>query len=169
MHPIIFLDIDGVLNPPICTQYDIDLSLNETLANKLNDPSIAKLNIYFVNQIYFGFNKNSCMFIKKLVDEFDAKIVLTSSWRLYYSKEEINGMFKIAQIEDAFIDFTNAGSPRNKVIKEYINTHEVKHYIVIDDFDMRSAFGYRFIQTSQFFNDANYFQARYVLNLQKDA
>ena len=44
---------------------------------------------------------------------------------------------------------------------------EVKRYLVIDDFDMRNNFGYRFIQTAQCFNEANYHQARYALKLQE--
>ena len=89
MNPILFLDIDGVLNPPICPQYELDFALSDKLAAKLNNPSIKKLNIYFVNQVYYGFDKKSCELIKKLAQEFEAKIVLTSSWRLYYTKEEI--------------------------------------------------------------------------------
>ena len=52
MNPILFLDIDGVLNPPICPQYELDFALSDKLAAKLNNPSIKKLNIYFVNQVY---------------------------------------------------------------------------------------------------------------------
>ncbi|MFR6071600.1 MAG: HAD domain-containing protein [Faecalitalea cylindroides] len=167
MNPILFLDIDGVLNPPICPQYELDFALNDKLAAKLNNPSIKKLNIYFVNQVYYGFDKKSCELIKKLAQEFEAKIVLTSSWRLYYTKEEIEGMFEIVGIKDTFIDFTVHGNPRNNVIMEYVHTHNVKRYLVIDDFDMRNNFGYRFIQTAQCFNEANYHQARYALKLQE--
>lgn len=167
MNPILFLDIDGVLNPPICPQYELDFALSDKLAAKLNNPSIKKLNIYFVNQVYYGFDKKSCELIKKLAQEFEAKIVLTSSWRLYYTKDEIEGMFEIVGIKDTFIDFTVHGNPRNNVIMEYVHTHNVKRYLVIDDFDMRNNFGYRFIQTAQCFNEANYHQARYALKLQE--
>lgn len=166
MNPILFLDIDGVLNPPVCPQYEFDFDLSDKLATKLNNPIIKKLNIYFVNQVYYGFSSKSCELIKKLTQEFDAKIVLTSSWRLYYTKEEIEGMFEIVGIKDAFIDFTSQGNSRSNVIAEYVQTHNVKRYLVIDDFDMRNNFGYRFIQTSQSFNEANYHQARYALKLQ---
>lgn len=64
MNPILFLDIDGVLNPPICPQYELDFALSDKLAAKLNNPSIKKLNIYFVNQVYYGFDKKSCELIK---------------------------------------------------------------------------------------------------------
>ncbi len=168
MNPILFLDIDGVLNPHICPQYELDYELNKKLSEKFNNPAIKKLNIYFVNQIYYGFNKKSCELIQKLVNEFDAKIVLTSSWRLYYTKEEIESMFEIAGIHNAFIDFTAQGNPRNSVIREYIYAHNIKRFLVIDDFDMHNNFGYRFIQTSHFFNEANYHQARYALKLQEN-
>lgn len=166
MDPILFLDIDGVLNPATMPNYEVDLSLNEKLAKTYNEERIRSMNIYFLNQICFGFKKESCELIKKLVEEFHAKIVLTSSWRLFYSHEEIQCMFKILELEEAFLDFTSPGSPRNQVITEYIYNHHVKQYIVIDDFDMKQSFGYRFIQTAQYFNENNYFQARYALRLQ---
>lgn len=166
MNPIIFLDIDGVLNPNFQNNYDLDLSLHEKLTDKFNDPKIKDMNIYFLNQIYFGFDKKSCGYIKVLVDEFDAKIVLTSSWRVYYTKDDISNMFKILGIDHAFFDFTDAGNPRTEMIKKFVEAHKISNYIVIDDFDMTSAFGYRFIHTSHSFNEANFHKAKYVLRLQ---
>ena len=55
---VIFLDIDGVINPNRKkTTYHFDYSLPNTLAKKLNHPKIANLNVYLVNQSILVFQK----------------------------------------------------------------------------------------------------------------
>lgn len=169
MKPIIFLDIDGVINPhrPIHTA-PVDYELNKKLADQKNDPGFLKLYIYFTNQIYYGFDKTACILIKKLIEEFDAKIVLTSSWRLLYSKKDLYYLFKILHMESAFMDITEDIIPRYKAIEDYIQKHKVTDYIVIDDADLGQHFGFHQIKTVNSFTLKDFIRAQNLLKLQKE-
>ena len=86
MNAVIFLDIDGVLAPKERIQsYTMIEQLNKKLAYEKEDAHIEALPNNLVNQIYHHFDAESCQMILKLCNTFDAKIVLTSTWRLFFS------------------------------------------------------------------------------------
>lgn len=96
MKPCIFLDIDGVINPSRKkNSYCLDYNLPDVLAKKLNHPKIATLNAYLVNQVYYCFSKESIQLLKQLIEKYDARIIITSSWRIVYSLEQLQAMFDI--------------------------------------------------------------------------
>lgn len=160
MQPIIFLDIDGVLNPPYNpNRKSFDPDLPGKLANKLNEPKIAHLDSYLVDQIINGFDPQAVCYLEKLVKKVDAKIVLTSSWRLFYSLENIQLMFTLMNLKDACIDITEHGLTRPELIARWIKDHKVSQYLIIDDYDMKPFFGYHCIITNESINDRNYHEA----------
>ena len=82
---IIFLDIDGVLNSDTWQKTDqYKMGKNP---EKWFDPNAVNL-------------------LNKLIDETKAKIVLTSTWRLEYSLEEMRKIFSNVGIKCDLIDFT---------------------------------------------------------------
>lgn len=168
MKPCIFLDIDGVINPSRQQiQYQMDYTLPEKLSQQLNDPQIATLNPYLVNQVYASFSKESLNSIQKLIETYDACIVITSSWRIVYSLAELQAMFNIFNLGKYVVDTTEIISPRTKAIREYIQKHHVTSYVILDDFDMSSVFDYHFIYVHNYFNAQDYQKADYALQIQK--
>lgn len=168
MKPCIFLDIDGVINPSRQqTQYQLDYALPEKLSKQLNHPSIATLNTYLVNQVYACFSKESIHLIQTLIEKYDARIVVTSSWRIVYSLDQLQTMFDIFNLGKYVIDTTEVLSPRTKAIQEYIQKHHVTSYVILDDFDMSSVFDYHFIYVHNYFNAQDYQKADYALQIQK--
>lgn len=168
MKPCIFLDIDGVINPSRKkNSYCLDYNLPNVLAKKLNHPKIATLNAYLVNQVYYCFSKESIQLLKQLIEKYDAQIIITSSWRIVYSLEQLQTMFDIFDLGKYVKSVTALISPRTKAIQEFINENNVTSYIVLDDFDMSNAFDYHFVYVRHYFKELDYKKADYALFIQQ--
>ena len=105
-NPYVFLDIDGVLIPAPFRS--------------------AELNIGCVQQI------------NRLVNETGARVILSSSWRQDNSLEAMNKFFKDNGITFEIADYTitlpgDIFEVRGQEIQDYINSHGIKNYLVIDD------------------------------------
>jgi hypothetical protein len=87
---------------------------------------------------YSEFNPESCRILNKIIDETDAKIVLSSSWRLD-GINRMNSLFKyfgLPRIYDITPSLSNKfGSLcRGKEIDAWLNEHpEVTKYVILDD------------------------------------
>lgn len=122
-HKIIFLDIDGTINGIMTT------SKGPTGYTGLDDEMVSKLH--------------------KILNITNAKIVLSSTWRIYpelieYLYKEIGRDYFIGQTPEIF-----KMDSRAEEIKQYLNEHkdEIEKYIIIDDMKLRG-FGDRFVRTS---------------------
>ncbi len=138
MHKIIFLDIDGVLCP------------------------------YPPWQTTWVSNQNSmlspvcCENLKKLLDETDARIVLTTSWRLF--KKNLEDLFiQLAQndipygyIVDQTPDLKSDPSIQSSAelryleISEYVIRNNVERYLILDDFDLSAYDNEHFVHTHKY-------------------
>ena len=77
MNPIIFLDIDGVINPNDIMKFPpVDPDLPKRLANEKENPAIAQLEAFTVMQAHQCFDRNSIEYLMKLIQEFDCRIVM---------------------------------------------------------------------------------------------
>lgn len=142
MNKYIFLDIDGVLNS------------EHTFGNKISE-SISDQYI-----------KN----LQKIVKKTDAKIILSSSWRIYFSENvndprHIMGIYLVTILAKYNLNLHDMtpfvkgqfSNERGLEIKTYIDQHKITNYIVIDDeefSDFKTHLNMsRFIQTT--FGDEN--------------
>ena len=116
---IIFLDIDGVLNS---RRYDQERAPG--YANKID---VTRLPL-----------------LKEIVDRTGARIVLSTSWRMYWEPDEalcapigqdINELF--AQYELSIYDKTPTISARDRdeEVREWLSAHngEVESFVMLDD------------------------------------
>ena len=112
-------------------------------------------------------NANKIKWIKKIIDETDAKIVVSSSWRRENVKETINDMIgktkrcprnkmlywlidNLYDVTSWFSDKKYKGTGRGGEIQTWLDKHpEVDNYVIIDDDgDMLDSQLYHFVQTN---------------------
>lgn len=105
--------------------------------------------------------------INEICNKTDAKIVVTSSWRIgysgvvhtfqeylkqYFAKNEYVGIFIYNEFIDNIVGMTESSSSRGNEIKFYMNDHpEVKNYVIVDDdSDMCDYQLFNFVQTDTY-------------------
>ena len=79
--------------------------------------------------------KKSINIYNKICDEFDLKPVITSTWRINHSKEELQNIFDKQGIYVDIYDYTpiiDQGDRGEEIIK-WLGNNQVEDYVVIDD------------------------------------
>ena len=117
---VIFLDIDGVL-----------VTRNSIKYQYLNFPDEPNIR----------FSKKAVKNLNKLVRLTKAKIVISSTWRLFHSLEKLQNIFEEQKIEGEIISTTSVEKatveediPRGQNIADWLEQHpKVKQYVIIDD------------------------------------
>jgi hypothetical protein len=94
---------------------DIDGVLNPHWRTKWSKPAISIYN--------------------QLCEQFDLKIVITSTWRLNHTIEELQEIFTKQGITTPIYDFTPHidQADRGIEIKEWLNNNAVDNFVIIDD------------------------------------
>lgn len=125
---IIFLDIDGVLN-------NADYYKTKDLSTHHNEQS--------------HFDTKNVSALNKIISETNAKVVLSSAWRLIKSVDETNQLFKEIGIKAEVISATESLhykdtfklAPRGLEILKWIKDNHrtlkngLENYVIIDDED----------------------------------
>jgi hypothetical protein len=165
---IVFLDIDGVLQPDNNRERFRHMSpesvekLNKKLY-ELHGSDYSIYNKYDVAAVYYDWDKKAVQLLKNLLDMTGAKIVLSSSWR----KKTINRMsdfFAIHDLKKYYIDNTKLNLSRRQQeaypensddrtmeILEYVKRYpHIQQYVVIDDMRLRGL-GEHFVETDYVF------------------
>lgn len=137
-NKVVFLDIDGVVNTLM-----IDTKPFKTDRGQISrDGFYYKLNMPEDEEVS---NRQAVMWLNKLCKETDAKIVITSTWRMGkggLTKTEKalrnSGLLDSIEILGATAIGNSYFNIRGYEIDDYLNKHqEIKRYVIIDDdFDM---------------------------------
>ena len=117
---VIFLDIDGVL-----------VTRNSIKYQHLNYPEETEI----------MFSKKAVKNLNKLTRLTKSKIVVTSTWRLFHSLEELQKIFKKQGVKGEIISTTSIERapieediPRGKKISDWLEQYpDVRQYVIIDD------------------------------------
>lgn len=117
---IIFLDIDGVLN--------------SCLLNELSgyggwfkeEDKCEHSNVLWGQKLVDN--------LKKIVDETNSKIVISSTWRRYFSVQKFQEMFSVYGWQNApVIDKTDFFGSRGEEINKWLSENNASKYVIIDD------------------------------------
>lgn len=134
---IIFLDIDGVLQP-LDSEERFNFKLDELRKNfaETIDPKYMGLDAYDIGAVYYDWDKNSVEYLKKLCEEFDSQIVLISDWRNYNPYPRMKLLFKIHHLDIFYRENAEyKGKNRVEDVKVFLQNHpEIKKFVIFDDY-----------------------------------
>ena len=173
---IIFLDIDGVLfyNP-------MDGMVHKRVAERLEGKDVPKPYpaIEFDRAAIDLFDKSSLHYFDKLIADIiqqtqqEVGIVLSSNWRIGYSLEELQDLFKQHAFSKYLIDKTPdledglRGGEIAQRLKEHREEYQVSCFVILDDIDsgLSKNFPEAFVKFSHLtlFRDEEYKQALNVV------
>jgi hypothetical protein len=117
MVNVIFLDIDGVMRTSHSDEWWSNF-LGEHIPLRVTERRLSRTAISNLNY---------------LVTYSTAKIVISSTWRLNLTLEQLQNHFKKCGFSGEVIDTTPIIGSRGEEIQFYLDTHPVNKYVVIDD------------------------------------
>lgn len=80
-------------------------------------------------------NKNYIELYNKLCQEFDLKAVVSSTWRLNHTKEQLQSIFRQQGVWVQIYDFTPVlpDEGRGAEIENWLFNNSVKKFVILDD------------------------------------
>ncbi len=80
-------------------------------------------------------SKSSIQIYNQICQEYDLKPVITSTWRINHTKEQLQKIFYEQGIEVEIYDYTPHLDQKDRglEIKEWLSNNKVDNYVVIDD------------------------------------
>lgn len=138
MSRIVFLDIDGVLNPvSLRSLPHLDPYLNQKIAGKSGNNAYLELSSSTLHLVCECWDKEAVRLLDHFCREENLQIVISSSWGIFYSLAKLKLLFAIYKMEDLLIDTTPYIGRRHENILSYVHSHqEINAWIALDDLDM---------------------------------
>lgn len=139
---IIFLDIDGVMN-----DFEIIKKSVRGVKTNSNNPPL----IYLTSSIGDAFISR----LNKLVKSTGADVVVSSTWRKWYTLERMQQAFKIMGFEGTIVGVTpiletRRGFEIEDWIKSNENSFKVEKFVILDDDNDMEHLMDRLVLTSMF-------------------
>ena len=137
---VIFLDIDGVLQPPSSQKrfkHDLE-ELRRCLADRFDDEIYLGMDKYDLGAVYFDWDSEAVERLHSLCNDFGAGIVISSDWRRSKSTPGLQALFRVHELHRYVTGKTNesGGAPHYRAgeVKEYLEAHpEIERFVIIDD------------------------------------
>jgi hypothetical protein len=82
-----------------------------------------------------NWSKSAVLIYNQICHEYDLKPVISSTWRINHTKEQLQNIFDEQGIEVEIYDYTPHLEQQNRglEIKEWLKNNKVDNYVVIDD------------------------------------
>ena len=115
---VIFLDIDGVLQPPSSQRrfkHDLE-ELRRSLADRLADEIYLGMDKYDLGAVCFDWDREAVERLRSLCKDFGAGIVISSDWRRSKSTRGLQALFRVYELHhyvtsEASLSFLGFGLP----------------------------------------------------------
>lgn len=170
---VIFLDIDGVLQPPGQQdrfKHDME-KLRADLAVKYNNDEYLEMDKYDLAAVYYDWHPEAVERLRKLCIDYDAEIVISSDWRLYNPLPRLRDYFRLHDLDGYVTDVTiqNSKAPLyrcGEVVAYLEENPDVKKFVILDDrygHEFSSTYPDNFVYTSSFLDEEDYKKAAKIL------
>lgn len=171
MNRVLFLDIDGVLNPFGATRLrPRDLLIGERLAKQYRNPCYRHISSVTLWRVMHGWDLEAIRLLRRLCDEFTLSIVISSSWGLFHSLAELKALFALHGLGERVADKVTYGGSRKDDIEQYLRAHPtITIWLALDDLPLPPHFPDHAIMTRRAFDRKDYEQARILLQKQEQA
>ena len=170
---MVFLDIDGVLQPTSSQKrFEHDLgALRESLAERYG-VEYREFNEYDLGAVVHDWHAEAVARLRTLCEDHDAWIVVSSDWRQSRSVAQLRTLFRLHDLHHLVVDRTgaphNAPHYRAGEVKQYLDAHpEIERFVIIDDryrkeFDR--LFPDHFVHTDRFLEESAALRACQILS-----
>jgi hypothetical protein len=171
LRSIIFLDIDGVLQPLSSQQrFQHDLrALQEQLAIQYRNDDYREMDRYDLGAVYYDWDKEAVERLRTLCVDVPADIVITSDWKSYSPLSRLKDYFKLHDLDQHIAGEIPQipGKFRCEEVSEYLKQHpEIHRFVILDDAhirDFEAAYPEHFVHCRRIFDDACYTKALRIL------
>ena len=170
---IIFLDIDGVLQPPSSQKrfrYDLE-ALRENLAQRFG-AEYREVDRYDLGAVVHDWHAGAVARLRALCEDHGARIVVSSDWRLRRTMAQLQALFRLHDLHHLVVDRTaDASRPphyRAGEVKQYLDAHpEIARFVIIDDgyrTEFDELFPDQFVHTGSYIDEPDALRARQILS-----
>ena len=112
----------------------IFLDIDEVLATE--NSSKMKRKFWYDDKSY-PFDAKCVKNLNVILRTINAEIILSSSWRLFYTLDELDKIFKFNKVEKSPIGITNERGDRNAEIEEFVNNNNIREFLIVDDMELK--------------------------------
>ena len=165
---IIFLDIDGVLQPyssQIRFEHDLPKTI-EMLCQKYNDEIYKTIDKYDVAAAYYDWDLGAVKLLKECLDETKSIIVVSSSWRNFLNLKQLKAIFRFYDLDEYVKDSLPHGVDKKVLIKAYLkkNKSKILGYAVVDDDMFMTEFKPHMVETTNKLNEEDKIAIKKAIN-----
>ena len=171
LRNVIFLDIDGVLQPghnQYRFKHDLD-KLREKLALKYKNDEYLEMDRYDLGAVYYDWDKDAVERLRKLCAQGPAEIVISSDWRSYSPLSTLKDYFRLHALDKYITGEIPqvSGKMRCDEITEYLqNNRNIRRFVILDDAhigDFKTNYPKQFVYCRFIFDDDCYQKAIDIL------
>lgn len=170
MKKVVFLDIDGVLQPDKNhNRFENNLDELKQTWGRVN-PDYLTLDKWDMGATYFDWDLGAVDRLRKLLKLHDAKIVISSNWRTSKNLHKLRLLFNFYDLDKyvadvtVILDFKRGG--RSAEIQQYLDTHpEIEKFVILDDYRgyFEGVFTDTFVYCPDVFNNECFAKANEIL------